>query len=92
MAEDWRKDDNRLTLTVQLAKTMAECEGVDYSVAEEIERQCYAAAKNKGEYLENLATVLLRGDSGAKHHKCDICIFLERVTESQWNLVGDIDF
>ena len=92
MGEDWRKDDHRKLLTVQLAKAMSEYEGIGYNVAQEIERGCYAAAKTKVEYLDNLAMVLLGANRGDMHAKCDICIFLERVTDSQWTLVGDIDF
>ena len=88
MADDWRKDDNRRTLTLELAKAMDECEGLG-DLAEQVEKQCYAGARSREEYLANLASVLRGAD---RHVKCDICIFLERVTESEWNLVGDIEF
>ena len=92
MAEDWRKDDNRQLLTLQLAKAMSDYEGIAYNVAQEIERGCYAAAQTKVEYLDNLAMVLLGSNREDKHVKCDICIFLERVTDSQWTIDSDIDF
>ena len=92
MGEDWRKDDHRQLLTLQLAKAMSDYEGIGFNVAQEIERGCYTAARSKVEYLDNLAMVLLGANrEDTPHAKCDICIFLERVTDSQWTLVGDID-
>ena len=97
MSEDWRKDDHRRILTLELAKTLAEYGGVMGDMAELIEKQCYVAARSREEYLGHLASILLVGGRGAgggadKHDKCDICIFLERVSKNEWTLLGDIDF
>ena len=44
------------------------------------------------EYLEKLAKILLdRKDSDCDHNKCDICIFLRKITAKDWTLFSQIE-
>ena len=91
MEEDWKKAERRYQNVKQLKKVLDEYEDLG-DFGEDIEKKCFESATTEKEYLEKLAKILLdRKDSDCDYNKCDICIFLRKITAKDWTLLCQIE-